>query len=64
MVRYPWVYPCSSLVVVALLLGCPGSCGNGWVVDAGCGYHIAHACHCRCRYLSGGGKECGGGGCG
>ena len=51
----------AGVVVVPLLLGRPGGHGDGWVVDAGRGYHIAHAC---CCYLSGGGKERGGGGCG
>ena len=50
--------------MVVLLLGHPGSRGKGWVIDAGCGYHITHTCHCHCHYLSGGGKEHGGGGCG
>ena len=63
---FAWMCWChhAGMVVVVLLLGCPGSCGDGWVIDAGHDYHIAHACCCHCHYLSGGGKEHGGGGCG
>ena len=46
------------MVVVMLLLGHPGGRGDGWVIDAGHGYRIAHTC--RRRWYGGGG---GGGNC-
>ena len=46
----------AGMVVVVLLLGHPGGHGDGWVVNAGHGYCIAHACY-RCWYGGGGGNR-------